>query len=99
MEKLTQPSTISEMSLEHFEKFMSGIVENVVNRVTNTKLDAIDSQIKQINDNINGLSRVIRAISDDVAQIKIRLNGQETRFYMLESWVMDHDRNLEKQPA
>ena len=123
MEAANQPSTIGEMSPQHFQTFIIAIIKQVTDprfkeidqrfEVIDQHFEAIDRRFDAIDERFDILETAVGQVIDDVETLKtttanIEANVgkikdtqylHESRFGMIEGYIVRHDRILEKQAA
>lgn len=86
MEITQQPSTIGEMSLEHFQAFITPIIKHVVYDVTNPRFEAIEQRL-------DGLERQIDVLRQQLDVLEQRINNIDERLVRLENKFDRYERN------
>lgn len=106
MEITQHPSTIGEMSPQHFQTFIVDIIKDTVREVTNARFDAIKAalarlelRMDRLDKRMDSLEKHMKLIKKDVEGIKDTQYMTQARFSLIEQDIIRHDRRLEKIEA
>ncbi len=87
MEITNQLTTIGEMSLGHFQTFITDIIKRTVYEVTGPRFEAIERRL-------DGLENRLDALEDRLDRLDDRLDGLENRLEVVEQRLSNIDEML-----
>lgn len=102
METTTQPSTIGEMSPEHFQAYITAIIKHVTDERFDRiekRLDKIDIRLDKIEIRLDRLEEKVDRLEDKVNQLENKFDQLSRNQDLMGALVLEHDNRLRNMVA
>lgn len=101
MEITQQPSTIGEMSLDHFQTFITGVVKRTVHEIVDPQFEMVEQRLNAVDERLDKVEKRLDVVEHRLIDIDERLTSLEDRFDRFErsndvmgTLVLRHDSRL-----